>query len=140
MQHIKPTCAGIIASLPVATLGCLRPTACPDTDTPQGTRPPTSSGGAHVGERDRYLAAPLAIRTLSIDRFHAMNVFGETDAARKLRQLEAEISGLTGQNLAAQPDLAARPSEACAGLKRQLLAPARISQLTGWLKRWVVLD
>ena len=75
-----------------------------------------------------------------IDRFHAMNVFGDADAAGKLAQLKQQIAGLTGQDLAEQPDVAAKLSSACQAIKNQILDPGNVSKLTGRLKRRVVLD
>ena len=74
------------------------------------------------------------------DNFAAMNVFGDSDAATKLAQLKSQISGLTGQDLAQQPDVASNLSRACLALKNHILDPANVSQLTGRLKRRVVLD
>jgi hypothetical protein len=48
-----------------------------------------------------------------IDRFHQMNVFGDADAAQKLARLKAQVSGLTGQDLAQQSDVAAKLKRAC---------------------------
>jgi hypothetical protein len=75
-----------------------------------------------------------------IDRFHAMNVFDDTAAASKLRKLRQQINGLSGQDLIQQPEVAAKLSHACQTLKKQMLDPSRISELTGRLKRRVVLD
>ena len=75
-----------------------------------------------------------------IDHFHAMNVFGDGDAASKLTQLKQQIAGLTGEDLAQQPDVAASLSRACAALKDNILNPDNVSRLTGRLKRRVVLD
>ena len=75
-----------------------------------------------------------------IDRFHAMNVFGDTDAASKLTRLKQQIAGLSGQDLAQQPDVAQKLSRACQALKNHILNPDAVSQLTGRLKRRVVLD
>jgi hypothetical protein len=75
-----------------------------------------------------------------IDRFHQMNVFGDADAAQKLARLKAQISGLTGQDLAQQSDVAAKLNRACQTLKNTMLDAAKVSQLTGRLKRRVVLD
>ena len=75
-----------------------------------------------------------------IDRFHAMNVFGDSDAATKLTRLKQQIAGLSGQDLAQQPDVAAKLSRACQSLKNHILNPDAVSQLTGRLKRRVVLD
>lgn len=75
-----------------------------------------------------------------IDRFHSMNVFGDQDAAQKLSRLKVQINGLTGQDLAQQPDVAAKLSRACQLLKETMLDAAKVSQLTGRLKRRVVLD
>ena len=80
-----------------------------------------------------------AIRS-RIDRFNAMNVFGDADAAARLDQLRQQISGLTGQDLARQPDVASKLSRACQALKNSILDPEVVSQLTGRLKRRVVLD
>ena len=75
-----------------------------------------------------------------IDRFHAMNVFGDADAAAKLADLKQQIAGLTGHDLAQQPLVAGKLSRACQTLKNHILDPANVSQLTGRLKRRVVLD
>lgn len=75
-----------------------------------------------------------------IDHFAAMNVFGDADAAAKLAQLKQQISGLTGQDLAQQPDVADKLSRACVALKNHMIDPGNVSQLTGRLKRRVVLD
>ena len=75
-----------------------------------------------------------------IDRFHAMNVFGDGDAAAKLTQLKQQVAGLTGQDLAQQPAVAAKLGEACLALKKHILNPDSVSQLTGRLRRRVVLD
>ncbi len=75
-----------------------------------------------------------------IEGFHAMNVFGDADAAGKLTQLKQQIAGLTGQDLAQQPDVAAKLSQACQALRNHILNPDAVSQLTGRLKRRVVLD
>ena len=75
-----------------------------------------------------------------IDHFHAMNVFGDADAAAKLTHLKQQIAGLTGEDLAQRPDVAASLSRACAALKENILNPDNVSQLTGRLKRRVVLD
>jgi hypothetical protein len=75
-----------------------------------------------------------------IDRFHQMNVFGDADAAQKLARLKAQVSGLTGQDLSQQPDVAAKLKRACKTLKNTMLDAAKVSQLTGRLKRRVVLD
>jgi hypothetical protein len=56
-----------------------------------------------------------------IDRFYATSVFGDGDAAAKLDQPKKEISGLTGQDLAQQPDEAAKP--------------ARCPRTTSWILR-----
>ena len=58
----------------------------------------------------------------------------------QLRKLKQQIVGVTGEDLAEQPDLAAKLSQACATLKAGVLDAARVSQLTGRLKRRVVLD
>lgn len=75
-----------------------------------------------------------------IDRFSSMNVFGDADAAQKLARLKAQIGGLTGQDLAQQPDVASKLSRACQALKNSMLDAAKVSELTGRLKRRVVLD
>jgi len=75
-----------------------------------------------------------------IDRFHAMNVFSDADAAREVTKLKQQIAGLSGQDLAQQPSVAAQLSRACQALKNHILDPANVSQLTGRLKRRVVLD
>ena len=75
-----------------------------------------------------------------IDRFHAMNVFGDADAAVKLTRLKQQIAGLSGQDLAQQPDVAQKLSRACQSLKNHILNPENVSRLTGRLTRRVVLD
>jgi hypothetical protein len=75
-----------------------------------------------------------------IDHFHAMNVFGDGGAATKLAQLKQQIAGLNGQDLAEQPAMAEKLSGACQALKNHILDPEAVSQLTGRLKRRVVLD
>ncbi len=75
-----------------------------------------------------------------IESFHTMNVFGDGDAAGKLAQLKQQITGLTGQDLAQQPAVAEKLSQACQALKNHILNPDAVSQLTGRLKRRVVLD
>ena len=75
-----------------------------------------------------------------IDRFHAMNVFGDADAATKLTRLKQQIAGLSGQDLAQQPNVAQKLSRACQALKNHILNPDAVSQLAGRLKRRVVLD
>ena len=47
-----------------------------------------------------------------IDRFHAMNIFDDSDTAAILTQLKQQIAGLTGQDLAQQPDVASKLSRA----------------------------
>ena len=74
-----------------------------------------------------------------IDHFHQMNVFDDADAAAKLQQLKAQIQGVSGEELAQQPDLAAKLNEACMSLKKDMLDPSSVSSLTGRLKRRVVL-
>ena len=69
-----------------------------------------------------------------------MNVFGDADVATKLTQLKQQIAGLTGQDLAQQPNVAAKLSQACQALKNHILNPDAVSQLTGRLRRRVVLD
>lgn len=75
-----------------------------------------------------------------IDKFHAMNIFGDADAAAQLTELKQQITGVTGQELTHQPALATSLSQACQAIKNTILDPANISQLTGRLKRRVVLD
>ena len=75
-----------------------------------------------------------------IERFHAMNVFGDSDAASKLDQLKQQIAGLTGQDLAENTDVAAKLSEACSLLRDQMLSTESVSALTGRLRRRVVLE
>jgi hypothetical protein len=75
-----------------------------------------------------------------IDHFHVMNVFEDADTAAQLRQLKAQIHGVTGEDLAQQPALAEKLNQACAALKSEILDPGGISALTGRLKRRVVLD
>jgi len=52
----------------------------------------------------------------------------------------SHIAGLTGQDLAQQPDIADKLSRACQTLKDHILSSDSVSQLTGRLKRRVVLD
>ena len=75
-----------------------------------------------------------------IDKFHSMNVFDDSDAAGKLAQLKQQIAGLTGQDLAQQPAVAKKLSQACQNIRNHILGPNAVSQLTGRLKRRVVLD
>ncbi len=75
-----------------------------------------------------------------IDQFHTMNVFGDADAATRLARLKQQIAGLSGQDLAEQPDVATKLSRACQALKNHMLDPENVSALTGRLKRRVVLD
>ena len=75
-----------------------------------------------------------------IDHFQAMNVFNDTETAAQLQQLKAQLFGVTGEDLANQPDLASKLSQACSLLKQDVLDPHSISSLTGRLKRRVVLD
>jgi hypothetical protein len=63
-----------------------------------------------------------------------------TDAATKLARLKQQIAGLSGQDLAQQPAVAEKLSRACQALRQHILSPANISELTGRLKRRVVLD
>ncbi|MBU0609160.1 MAG: DUF3150 domain-containing protein, partial [Armatimonadetes bacterium] len=75
-----------------------------------------------------------------IDHFHAMNIFADADTAAQLQKLKAQIHGLTGEQLAEQPKLAEKLSQACALLKAEVLDADSVSALTGRLKRRVVLD
>lgn len=75
-----------------------------------------------------------------IEHFHAMNIFNDADTAAQLNELKNQIFGLTGETLKEQPDLAAKLSEACAVLKKELLDPSSVPTLTGRLKRRVVLE
>jgi len=75
-----------------------------------------------------------------IDHFHAMNVFGDGQAAEQLTALKARIRGVTGEDLARQPDLAAQLARACRQIKGELLDDGSVSVLTGRLRRRVVLD
>ncbi len=74
-----------------------------------------------------------------ISRFHQMNIFDDSAAATQLEGLRQQIGGLSGQDLAEQPDVAAKLSEACAKLQEQMLAPEAVSAVTGRLRRRVVL-
>ncbi len=58
-----------------------------------------------------------------IESFHTMKVFNDGDAAAKLAQLKQQIAGLTGQELANQPDVAAKLSQACQAPKNHILNP-----------------
>jgi phage-related minor tail protein len=75
-----------------------------------------------------------------IEHFNAMNVFNDAETAEQLRQLKTQLFGVTGEDLASQPDLAEKLSQACAVLKQELLDPNSVSAVTGRLKRRVVLD
>lgn len=75
-----------------------------------------------------------------IDHFHQMNVFNDSDTAAQLQKLKAQIFGVIGEDLAQQPNLAEKLSQACALLKAEVLDEKSISTLTGRLKRRVVLD
>lgn len=75
-----------------------------------------------------------------IDHFHAMNVFNDADTAAQLNQLKAQLFGVTGEELAQQPELAEKLSQACALLKQEVLDPSSVSALTGRLKRRVVVE
>lgn len=75
-----------------------------------------------------------------IDHFHAMNIFGDGQTAAQLDQLKAQIAGLTGEDLAEQPQLAKKLSQACSALRAEVVDAAGVSALTGRLKRRVVLQ
>lgn len=75
-----------------------------------------------------------------IDHFHAMNVFNDTDTAAQLSELKTQFFGVTGEDLAEQPALAEKLSQACALLKQEVLDPSSVSALTGRLKRRVVVE
>ena len=47
-----------------------------------------------------------------IDKFHSMNVFDDVDASAKLTQPQQQIQGLSGQDLAQQPEVAQKLSRA----------------------------
>ena len=70
----------------------------------------------------------------------ARAAIGDADAATKLSRLKQQIAGLTGPDLAQQPDIADKLSRACQTLKDHILSPDSVSHLTGRLKRRVVLD
>ncbi len=93
-----------------------------------------------IAEKGQVHGKTLTAIRDRIDRFHAMNVFGDADAATKLARLKQQIAGLSGQDLAQQPALADKLSRACQVLKHHILDPDQLSQLTGRLKRRVVLD
>ena len=93
-----------------------------------------------IAEKGQVHGKTLTAIRDRIDRFHTMNVFGDADAASKLTRLKQQIAGLTGQDLAQQPDVAAKLSRACQALKNHVLNPEAVSQLTGRLRRRVVLD
>ncbi len=75
-----------------------------------------------------------------IEHFHAMNVFGDGDTAAQLQKLKAQIHDISGEDLAQQPNLAAKLTQACSVIKSEVLDEDAISELTGRLKRRVVLD
>ena len=93
-----------------------------------------------IDEKGKVHGKTLSAIRRKIDHFAAMNVFGDADAAVKRVRLKQQISGLSGQDLAQQPDVANKLSRACETLKNHILNPANVSQLTGRLKRRVVLD
>jgi len=93
-----------------------------------------------VKQKGRVHGRTLQAIRRKIDHFQGMNVFGDDDAAQKLRKLKEQIAGLTGQELTQQPDVADMLSRACQSLKNYILDPGNVSQLTGRLKRRVVLD
>ena len=68
LKLAKPIYVAIVASLLVATAGCLEPTACPDTHSPAAAHPPEGLGEVHVGQGDPYLPGPVAFRKLTITR------------------------------------------------------------------------
>jgi hypothetical protein len=59
------------------------------------------------------------------------NVFGDADAAQKLARLKAQVSGLTGQDLSQQPDVAAKLKRACKTLKNTMLDAAKVQKASG---------
>lgn len=75
-----------------------------------------------------------------IDRFAAMNIFGDSDATAKLAHLKSQIVGLTGEELAQKPEVALQLHSACSLLRREIMDESSLSSLTGRLKRRVVLD
>ena len=75
-----------------------------------------------------------------IDHFHVMNIFHDADTAAQLQKLKAQIHDVTGEDLAQQPDLAAKLSQACTLLRAEVLDADSVSALTGRLKRRGVLD
>ena len=93
-----------------------------------------------IAEKGQVHGKTLQAIRRKIDHFHAMNVFGDGDAAAKLTQLKQQIAGLNGQDLAQQPDVAEKLRRACQTLKNHILDPDAVSQFTGRLKRRVVLD
>lgn len=74
-----------------------------------------------------------------IEHFHAMNVFDDADAAGHLRKLQAQITGITGEDLAQRPELARQLARACSLIRGDLSSADAISALAGRLKRRVVI-
>ncbi len=93
-----------------------------------------------IAQEGRVHGRTLTAIRQRIDRFHAMNIFGDDEAAAKLKRLKQQIAGLTGQDLVEQPDVADRLNQACQALKAAVLDPENVSRLTGRLKRRVVLE
>ncbi len=93
-----------------------------------------------IAQEGRVHGRTLGAIRQRIDRFHAMNIFGDDEAAGRLQRLKQQIAGLTGQDLAEQPDVADRLNQACQALKAAVLDPDNVSRLTGRLKRRVVLE
>jgi hypothetical protein len=69
-----------------------------------------------------------------------MNIFGDSDAATRLAWLKQQIAGVTGQDLAQQPAVAEQLHNACQALRDHILNPKNVSEVTGRLKRRIVLD
>ena len=75
-----------------------------------------------------------------IEHFHTMNVFDDADAAGHLRRLQAQITGVTGEDLVQRPELARQLTRACQLIRGDLSNADAISALAGRLKRRVVID
>jgi hypothetical protein len=93
-----------------------------------------------IAEKGQVHGKTLQAIRRKIEHFHAMNIFGDAGTAAQLKALKQQILGVTGEDLAEKPDLASKLSQTCAMLKAGVLDTASVSQLTGRLKRRVVLD
>jgi hypothetical protein len=93
-----------------------------------------------IAEKGQVHGKTLQAIRRKIEHFHAMNIFGDASTAAQLKALKQQILGVTGEDLAEKPDLASKLNQTCAMLKAGVLDSTSVSQLTGRLKRRVVLD